>query len=335
LVPIGCDINPFFNIYDRKMNQILANKIQDNGDANVDVGDNAQDQLKELIDNSEVSFLRLKKVSGGSSVKTVHVFLCPHGHEFEYTKSEALKHGLSCPYCANSYRSLHYSNPELEAIFDVERNHPVRLDMVYPDQTTKVWWKCSEGHSYQASPKKMLSRKGNIKICFDHELRANLKIALENNSYTLLGKNLDEVLHEFAGEYSTFKCKNGHIFSETLKKVAAGKATCPECPKEKKEAEGEIPGSSTVGYKRFIEKLELVGGKFIDSDFGGRSRSYRTECEKGHKVMTSMEQLTGSIKAGRNWCAYCRQEERKKTNKKPPAQSMESRAKAKHEGDQQ
>ena len=79
---------------------------------------------------------------------------CHKGHEWD----DSILHrsqGRNCPYCSNhrilpGYNNLFATNPELELEWDFDRNTSMNPDEISNGSHEKVWWLCSNGHSFQS-----------------------------------------------------------------------------------------------------------------------------------------------------------------------------------------
>lgn len=79
---------------------------------------------------------------------------CEKGHEFQswvYNRSN----GIGCPYCAGRYAAkgkndLQTVNPDLANEWNYDKNNGLTPVDVMPNSGKIVWWKCSEGHEWQA-----------------------------------------------------------------------------------------------------------------------------------------------------------------------------------------
>ena len=80
---------------------------------------------------------------------------CTKGHEWQawvYNRSK----GIGCPYCAGRYavkgeNDLQTINPGLADEWNYDKNIGLTPADVMPNSGKKVWWKCSEGHEWQAA----------------------------------------------------------------------------------------------------------------------------------------------------------------------------------------
>ena len=79
---------------------------------------------------------------------------CSHGHEWEATIGSR-NSGNGCPYCSGRFaikgkNDLYTVNPTLANEWNYEKNNGLTPADFLPNSGKKVWWKCSEGHEWQA-----------------------------------------------------------------------------------------------------------------------------------------------------------------------------------------
>ena len=130
----------------------------------------AIDNLREFIEKNNSLLLCNSKLSAewnyekngnlkpenyaGNSHKKVW-WVCNKGHEWQSTIASR-NHGSGCPYCAGKmvlrgYNDLQTINPSLAQEWDYEKNENLKPDDFTAGSGKKVWWKCSEGHNWQAA----------------------------------------------------------------------------------------------------------------------------------------------------------------------------------------
>ena len=76
------------------------------------------------------------------------------GHEWRSSVSNE-RRGGNCPYCIGKrvligFNDLATTSPELAAEWDREKNLPLTPEGITAGSGKKVWWKCSNGHSWSA-----------------------------------------------------------------------------------------------------------------------------------------------------------------------------------------
>ena len=79
---------------------------------------------------------------------------CSEGHEWQATIDHRNK-GRGCPYCSSrkvlkGYNDLETVSPTLAKDWHYDKNNGLTPADVMPNSNKKVWWKCSEGHEWQA-----------------------------------------------------------------------------------------------------------------------------------------------------------------------------------------
>ena len=78
---------------------------------------------------------------------------CKRGHRWQ-TQVWVRAKGAGCPYCSGRLvapeRSLATRFPELAAQWDPTRNRPLRPVQVLPRSSRKAWWRCAQGHVWEA-----------------------------------------------------------------------------------------------------------------------------------------------------------------------------------------
>ena len=107
--------------------------------------------LKEYYAKKNIE-LDLNEISLGTHKKVW--WKCVNGHEWEAEVCSRSK-GHGCPYCNNlkawsGYNDLATVNPELANEWNYEKNRDLRPCEVLPGSHKKVWWRCSNGHEWEA-----------------------------------------------------------------------------------------------------------------------------------------------------------------------------------------
>ncbi len=79
---------------------------------------------------------------------------CSNGHEWQ-ARIQHRNNGIGCPYCSGRYavkgvNDLQTVNPNLAKEWNYERNNTLTPADVTPRSHKKIWWKCSNGHEWQA-----------------------------------------------------------------------------------------------------------------------------------------------------------------------------------------
>ena len=168
---------------------------------------------------------------------------CNKGHEWQ-SKISHRNNGIGCPYCSNQnvlkgYNDLQTLNPILANEWDYDKNCEITPDMVTLGSTRKVWWKCSEGHEWQAMINNRSKGRGcpfcsgRYAIKGKNDLQTiNPTLADEWNYEKNNGLTPEEVLPN-SDKKVWWKCSNGHEWQATIGSRNKGSG-CPICRKNKK-----------------------------------------------------------------------------------------------------
>ena len=96
---------------------------------------------------------------------------CSKGHSWEASIEQRVRLGSGCPYCAGQKAipgetDIKTIDPTLIEEWDYEKNTDIRPDMLLPHSRVKVWWKCSQGHSWLDTVRnRYISKHRKCPIC--------------------------------------------------------------------------------------------------------------------------------------------------------------------------
>ena len=238
---------------------------------------------------------------------------CPKcGEEYEATVSNRTRHHSSCPYCARLKAApktcLAEAYPEIAAEWDFEKNAPLKPTEVLPGSDKKVWWKCSNGHSW---PARIYSRTGAAKskcpTCQGHTVEPATSLAAKSPElarYWHPSKNdlTPSEVAPYSNQDFWWKCPKGHEWQAkpcNLQKRTPDRI-CPYCSHRKPSKE----------YCLTAENPSLAGlwhpwkNSCTPEEIAPRSnKKVWWLCEKGHEWQDSVNQMQsyGAEKA----CPYC------------------------------
>ena len=167
---------------------------------------------------------------------------CFRGHEWK-TQIKNRTKGNGCPYCSGrkvliGFNDLTTTNPTLAAEWNYEKNENLSPQDVTRSSSRKVWWRCSEGHEWQATIANR-NYENNCPIC------QNKKILVGYNDLTTInptlasewdyernGNLIPENFAESSGKKVWWKCKKGHEWYVTIASRNIGTG-CPICNSER------------------------------------------------------------------------------------------------------
>ena len=136
--------------------------------------------------------------------------------------------------------SLLYTNPYLAKEWNYDKNGDLRPEHVLANSGKKVWWKCNNGHEWQAA---IYSRNAGIgcSYCSGRKVikgvndlsTINPKLASEWN-YEKNGDLKPEIFTAGSGVKVWWKCQEGHEWLATIfNRNKANGTNCPQCYKNK------------------------------------------------------------------------------------------------------
>ena len=102
---------------------------------------------------------------------------CSLGHSYTAAPYSRAYNGSSCPYCTNrrvlpGFNDLAKTHPRLCGEWDVGRNGDLTPETVTHGSTKKVWWRCADGHVWQAAVYSRTRQKpAGCPVCGGHTRR--------------------------------------------------------------------------------------------------------------------------------------------------------------------
>lgn len=180
--------------------------------------------------------LDINKITLGSNEKIW--WRCFKGHEWEATVGSRSK-GSGCPYCSNhkawaGYNDLVTVNPQLASEWCYEKNNGLKPISVTVGSHRKVWWKCNNGHEWEAEVKSRSDGKGcpycsgRLAVKGVNDLHTvNPKLSEEWNYEKNNGLTPSDVLPN-SGIKVWWRCKVGHEWQAKVCHRSRG-GGCPYC----------------------------------------------------------------------------------------------------------
>ena len=171
---------------------------------------------------------------------------CEKGHEYKSSIVNRTKSkGTCCPYCSGNkvlkgFNDIASTNPELLKEWDYSKN-TIKPDEVTKGTHKKIWWICSNNHSYEATiPARRRGTgcpycSGNKILVGFNDLATTNPELLEKWNYEKNNK-LGIKPKSISKSYSKkvwWKCKNGHEYQRHVYNERKGSGRCPICKKLK------------------------------------------------------------------------------------------------------
>lgn len=162
-----------------------------------------------------------KTILSGSSKKIS--WICEHGHEWKSSLYRRVNREGNCIKC-NSFGFLY---PELLKEWDFQKNKIDPFEIA-KKSSKKVWWKCEEGHGWQAIPNSRTQGRGNCKTCnsigfkHSHLLKEwNYEKNIEIDPFSVAKGNSKLQIN--------WKCTHGHEWIANPYARSRGGNHCPTC----------------------------------------------------------------------------------------------------------
>lgn len=167
-------------------------------------------------------------------------WLCPSGHEWKAVINSRTR-GCGCPHCAGQRptadRNLATKYPELVKEWDWKKNGDTKPEDCSPRSKSKVWWRCKNGHSWQATIQNSTRnpKKSACPYCINRKLGSD-------NSLAQVRPDIAKQWHPqknapikpndvVAGGYKKvwWVCKHGHEWQATIGSRVISGTGCPKC----------------------------------------------------------------------------------------------------------
>ena len=178
-------------------------------------------------------------------------WLCPKGHSYESTINHRTVMKSGCPYCSGRKvgedNNLQILFPEIAKEWHPTKNKELTPNNVVSKSSTKVWWLCPKGHSYESVIASRTFSNNGCPYCSGH------KVGEDNNLQVLFPEIVKEWHPTKNGEltpkdftYGSRKkawwlCPKGHSYEIAITNRTSKKSTgCPYCTKQTSEPEIRI-----------------------------------------------------------------------------------------------
>ena len=229
-------------------------------------------------------------------------WVCDKGHKWDAVVSSRTR-GNGCPYCSGRKKipgvnDLSTLYPDIAKQWDNERNKGSIPNDMSPSSHKKVWWVCSNGHSYSAridnrtnlnrgcpycSGRNPVSGKGDLKT-----IDPNLAEQWDND------KNCD-ILPQYVSPHSNkkvwWRCRKGHSWKAIVSSRYQGSG-CPYCAGRK-----PIIGENDLATLRpdIAKQWDYKSNEPLSPQdvTVGSDISAWWVCDKGHKYKSAIEKRTG------------------------------------------
>ena len=216
---------------------------------------------------------------------------CSQGHEWQAIIKDR-NNGKGCPYCSGRYavkgkNDLQTVNPNLANDWNYEKNNNLTPMDILPNSNKKVWWKCSNGHAWQASVANRTKGNGcpycagkKVFKGYNDLQTVNPTLSQEWNYEKNNGLTPSDVMPN-SDEKVWWRCKEGHEWQVTIATRNSGSG-CPYCSgRYAVKSENDL---QTVNPILASEWNYEKNGNFRPENFTANSgQKVWWKCKKGHE----------------------------------------------------
>ena len=260
-----------------------------------------------------------KSIAGRSNKKVW--WICENSHSWSATiHNRTRPNSTGCPFCSGSLpipgeTDLATVNPELAKEWDYEKNGDLTPQMFLPLSSKKVWWKCKEGHSWEAQIANRNAKKvktgcpycsGQKVLEGETDLLTVYPELADEWDYDKNGELLPSQIYCRSNKRVWWRCERGHSWESVVAYRVTGKRNggggCPFC-----SGRLPIPGETDLAsvYPELIKEWDYVkNGELTPDKVTAKSgRRVWWKCEKGHTWKTSVANRI--YKDKKYGCPFC------------------------------
>ena len=229
---------------------------------------------------------------------------CKNGHEWQAPVDGRNKRNTKCPFCSHKLPSKEYNlavkYPALLNEWADDLNSPLTAYAVTPHSHYKAWWRCLEGHVWQASISNR-TRGNGCPGCRSKDTKGTLADEAPHLvSEWDYDKNIEDDPYRVnagAGKKAWWKCKAGHEWQAAIHSRARG-ARCPYCSHKLPSQEYNLAVKFPALLKEWNKKRNHLISPF--NILPGCVKKVWWKCKAGHEWQAAPNSRT----QGRN-CLVC------------------------------
>lgn len=262
-------------------------------------------------DTEKNGTLTPQQVSAGSGIKVW--WRCKKGHSWKAVIASRAG-GCSCPVCANriilpGFNDLATTHPVLAAEWNKEKNGDLTPQRISYGYDKKVWWRCSLGHEWKATPISRIRMAAGCPICSGYAVQKGYNdletlyplIAAEWNYEKNDALTPDQVVAG-SNRLVWWRCSLGHEWRAAIVDRTVGTNGCPYCSNRKVLA--GFNDLATLEPEIAAQWHPTLNGELLPTQVtAGSSRRIWWFCSEGHVWRTSVANRTNAKK--RTGCPVC------------------------------
>ncbi len=171
------------------------------------------------------------------------------------------------------------------------------LSTVYVNGSTKLRWRCAEGHEWEAVPNSVKNDGSWCPVCSRNLRRSTIEemqaLAQERKGVCL------STVYVNNGTKLRWRCVEGHEWDATPSKVENGCQRSPRCGIARRAS----TRSGTIEQMQVLAKR--YGGQCLSTKYVGNHTKLRWRCSEGHEWEATPAYMKQRVQQG-NWCLKCR-----------------------------
>jgi hypothetical protein len=178
-------------------------------------------------------------------------WLCKEGHEWE-AQVASRADGSGCPYCygrfATEENNLATQFPDMVGSWDYEQNVGTDPSQVTPFSGRKFWWRCSEGHSWQATVSNRTRMNAGCPTCAQKARRKYSIKDFQRMATERGGRCLSTTLKSTRNKLK-FQCKEGHTWETRADSILYTNKWCPTCGQKHRKSRSANPAQLGLNFE--------------------------------------------------------------------------------------
>lgn len=216
-----------------------------------------------------------------------HQFICAKGHRFMQKPTKILSAGHWCPTCSYEDRAEMQRLGIEAAITKAAEKGGECLEEEYLNANQKAWWRCEEGHEWQAAFKSVIYGGTWCPECWDIRRRqpreeppaAPRKLGIED-CHALADRHGGLCLTGYYINYMhemVWRCSRKHEWLASLHAMEARESFCVECADIDRRQEWLQKAHEFAGSH---------GGRCLSKEWISAQMKLKWKCSNGHRFET-------------------------------------------------
>ena len=194
--------------------------------------------------------------------------------------------------------------------WDNQSNYGVDINCVSYGSTKKYWWKCAEGHSWEATPNNRTSKsRGGCPVCVGklivsgiNDLQTAIPQIADKWNYKKNFPMTPDLIAPKSNKKFWWICKYGHEFESAVYQFVINIDQCPYCS-NKKVLSGfnDLVTTNPELMTEWDYDRNTIDPKKVSY---GSNKKVWWRCSNGHNFLAAISSRAGKQKTGCPYCAH-------------------------------